>query len=180
LNATALLATLRERGASVRADGDRLKVKNDAALTDSDRAAIRHHKAAILELLELLARESASREEKVRLNSGVLSAPAPPVLSLVPRIAPAPDAYEGVTGAAMLKACLEAGRRYPKWTSAERHDFALALARLEAGAGADANEEKVRIAFARGHTSNGTALDYGAADELLGTEAIKKTEGGDQ
>ena len=112
--------------------------------------------------------------------------PIKPVLSLVPPAAVSqnyeteiPDAYDGITGEAMLQACLEAGRRYPKWTSAERHTFARELARLEAGAGD--NDEKVRLAHARGQTSNGLPLSV-YLDEIQPDKMLVgvATKGGQQ
>ncbi len=52
MNAFALISDLRERGATLRADGDALRVLPSTVLTDNDRAAIRAHKAEILRALE--------------------------------------------------------------------------------------------------------------------------------
>ena len=52
MTAPALISTLRERGATLRAEGDRLRVTPATVLTDCDRAEIRAHKAEILRALD--------------------------------------------------------------------------------------------------------------------------------
>ena len=145
MTATALLDTLKVRGVTVRADGDVLKIKPFSVLSDADRATIKANKAAILELLE-----TASRAPGTAPPAQVESTPesAPPVLSLVPAVSAfagteKADAYEGITGAAIVAAALEIQRdpaRYPAkfWSTQDRHELAVAIARERLAAMASA------------------------------------------
>lgn len=52
MDAPTLIREIESRGASIRYEGERLKVANDKALTDSLRASIRAHKNELLALLQ--------------------------------------------------------------------------------------------------------------------------------
>ncbi len=150
MTASSLLDTLKVRGVTVRADGDVLKIKPFSALTDADRATIRQHKAAILELLETASRIAPATAPPAADETETESTPefARPVLSLVPPAAGAefsepeiPDAYDGITGEAIVAAALEIQRdptRYPAkfWSTQARHELAVAIARERLAASA--------------------------------------------
>ena len=71
MDASTLVDEIQARGASIRTEDGRLLVRNDEALPDELRAAIRELKPALLELLYYREIESGARQPDYILPSGI-------------------------------------------------------------------------------------------------------------
>jgi TubC N-terminal docking domain len=133
--ATALLARLRDRGITVLADGDRLRLRPGTALTPDDIEAIAAEKAELLRLVRAMSSPAQARGvplDPITLHEVLGPRPAPKAVSAVRQeILTAIATIEvGIATGALSPRQLVRGRSLADWLSL---DYLAQLLRRSSG-----------------------------------------------